>query len=158
MSNQNILFMAQKQKLKSERGNLNEGLKDIFLTMDHCSFSEVLERLVELRDKDKKGFDLVLEKFEKLKKDKLNETCVGDVIKKRFIRRNKELNEVLGTLLSYYWTCQVIYDGGYLWCLMPTKKAKESEEQFKIRRERMEDNLMQVMLGVLDDCDFYIHK
>ena len=148
--------MAQKQKLKSERGRLNEGIKDMFMTMDHGSFLEVLELLVELRDKDKKSFNLVLEKFEKLKKDKQNETSVGDVIKKRFIRRNKRLNEVLSILLSYYWSCQVIYDGGYLWCLMPKKKANESEEQFRIRRERMEDNLMQLMLDVLDDCDYYI--
>ena len=31
-------------------------------------------------------------------------------------------------------------------------------DQFDFRRKMMEDNLMQVMLGVLDDCDYYIHK
>ena len=36
------------------------------------------------------------------------------------------------------------------------KKENESEEQFDFRRKMMEDNLMQVMLGVLDDCDYYI--
>ena len=39
---------------------------------------------------------------------------------------------------------------------MPRKKENESEAQFDIRRKRMEDNLMQVMLDVLDDCDYYI--
>ena len=36
------------------------------------------------------------------------------------------------------------------------KKENESEAQFDIRCKRMEDNLMQVMLDVLDDCDYYI--
>ena len=35
-------------------------------------------------------------------------------------------------------------------------KENESEAQFDIRRKRMEDNLMQVMLDVLDDCDYYV--
>ena len=34
MSNQKLLFMAQKQKLKSERSSGNEALMDLFLTSD----------------------------------------------------------------------------------------------------------------------------
>ena len=47
--------MAQKQKLKSERGRLNEGLKDMFMTMDPKSFRNAVEELAEPRDSDKKG-------------------------------------------------------------------------------------------------------
>ncbi len=148
--------MAQKQKLKSERGRLNEGIKDMFMTMDPKSFREALKQLADLRDSDKPSFILVLEEFEEHKINKPTEQSVKDVEKLRIIRRNEELNELLSIMLATFWTCQDKYDGGYLWCLMPKKKANESEEQFRIRRERMEDNLMQVMLNVLDDCDYYI--
>ena len=156
MSNQIKLFMAQKQKLKSERGNLNVGIKDMFMTMDPDAFREALKQLADLRDTNKPNFNFVLEKFQELKTVKPQEYSVKDVIKKRFIRGNEELNELLSILLSTYWTCQDKYDGGYFWRMMPTKKANENDEQFKIRRELMEDNLMQVMLDVLDDCDYYI--
>ena len=53
MSNQIKLFMAQKQKLKSERGNLNVGIKDMFMTMDPEAFRIALEMLATLRDSDK---------------------------------------------------------------------------------------------------------
>ena len=43
MSNQIKLFMTQKQKLKSERGNLNVGIKDMFMTMDPEAFRIALE-------------------------------------------------------------------------------------------------------------------
>ena len=148
--------MAQKQKLKSERGRLNEGIKDMFMTMDPKSFREALKQLADLRDSDKPSFNQVLEKFEEHKKNKPSEYSVKDVIKMRIIRRNEMLNELLSILLATYWTCQDKYDGGYFWCMMPTKKANESEAQFDIRRERMEDDLMQVMLDVLDDCNYYI--
>ena len=147
MSNQIKLFMAQKQKLKSERGNLNVGLKDMFMTMDPKAFREAVKQLADLRDTNKPSFNFVLEKFQELK-------TVN--IKKRFIRGNEELNELLSILLSTYWTCQDKYDGGYFWRMMPRKKENESEAQFDIRRKKMEDNLMQVMLDVLDDCDYYI--
>ena len=127
--------MAQKQKPKSERGRLNEGLKDMFMTMDPKSFREALKQLADLRDSDKPSFNQLLEKFEEHKIDKPAEHRVKDVE-----------------------TCQDKYDGGYLWCMMPKKKENESEAQFDIRCKRMEDNLMQVMLDVLDDCDYYIHK
>ena len=148
--------MAQKQKLKSERGHLNAGIKDMFITMDPDAFREVTKQLANLRDTNKPSFNFVLEKFQELKTVKPQEYSVKDVIKKRFIRGNEELNNLLSFLLSTYWICQDKYDGGYFWRMMPTKKANESDAQFKIRRELMEDNLMQVMLGVLDDCDYYI--
>jgi len=148
--------MAQKQKPKSERGNLNVGIKDMFMTMDPEAFREAVKQLADLRDTNKPSFNFVLEKFQELKTVKPQEYSVKDVIKKRFIRGNEELNELLSILLSTYWTCQDKYDGGYLWCMMPTKKANESEAQFDIRCKRMEDNLMQVMLDVLDDCDYYV--
>ena len=156
MSNQIKLFMAQKQKLKSERGNLNVGLKDMFMTMDPKAFREAVKQLADLRDTNKPSFNFVLEKFQELKTVKPQEYSVKDVIKKRFIRGNEELNELLSILLSTYWTCQDKYDGGYFWRMMPRKKENESEAQFDIRRKKMEDNLMQVMLDVLDDCDYYI--
>ena len=156
MSNQFKIFMAQKQKLKSERGRLNEGLKDMFMTMDPDAFREATKQLANLRDTNKPNFNSVLEKFQELKTVKPQEYSVKDVIKKRFIRGNEELNNLLSFLLSTYWTCQDKYDGGYFWCMMPTKKANENDTQFKIRRELMEDNLMQLMLDVLDDCDYYI--
>ena len=148
--------MAQKQKLKSERGRLNEGLKDMFMTMDLDAFREAVKQLADLRDTNKPSFNFVLEKFQELKTVKPQEYSVKDVIKKRFIRGNEELNELLSILLSTYWTCQDKYDGGYFWRMMPKKKENESDEQFDIRRKRREDNLMQVMLDVLDDCDYYV--
>ena len=148
--------MAQKQKLKSERGRLNEGIKDMFMTMDPKAFREAMKQLADLRESNKEDFNQLLEKFEDLKTDKPEESGVKDVIKKRFIRGNDELNNLLSFLLSTYWTCQDKYDGGYLWRMMPKEKENENEAQFKIRRELMEDNLMQVMLDVLDDCDYYI--
>ena len=153
MSNQIKLFMAQKQKLKSERGNLNVGIKDMFMTMDPEAFRIALELLSTLRDSDKDGFNLVLEKFQVLKKtEEQNQENI--LTKKKF--RNKVLNLVVDKLLIMYWLCKIRYDGGYFWRMMPKKKANESEAQFDIRRKRMEDNLMQVMLGVLEDCDYYI--
>ena len=156
MSNQIKLFMAQKQKLKSERENLNVGIKDMFMTMDPDAFREAVKQLADLRDTNKPSFNFVLEKFQELKTVKPQEYSVKDVIKKRFIRGNEELNNLLSILLSTYWTCQDKYDGGYFWRMMPKKKENESEAQFDIRRKRMEDNLMQVMLDVLDDCDYYV--
>ena len=150
--------MAQKRKPKSERGRLNEGIKDMFMTMDPKSFREALKQLADLRDSDKPSFNQVLEKFEEHKIKKPAEHRVKDVEKLRIIRCTDELNELLSILLATYWTCQDKYDGGYFWCMMPTKKTNESNEQFDIRRKRMEDNLMQAMLDVLDDCDYYIHK
>ena len=147
--------MAQKQKLKSERGRLNEGIKDMFMTMDPKSFREALKQLADLRDCDKPSFNQLLEKFEEHKIDKPAEHRVKDVEKLR-IRRNEELNELLSILLATYWTCQDKYDGGYFLRMMPMKKENESEAQFDIRCKRMEDNLMQVMLDVLYDCDYYI--
>jgi len=148
--------MAQKQKPKSERGRLNVGIKDMFMTMDPDAFREAVKQLADLRDTNKPSFNFVLEKFQELKTVKPQEYSVKDVIKKRFIRGNEELNELLSILLSTYWTCQDKYDGGYFWRMMPRKKENESDEQFDIRRKRMEDNLMQVMLGVLDGCDYYV--
>ena len=156
MSNQIKKFMAQKQKLKSERGRLNEGLKDMFMTMDPKAFREAVKQLADLRDTNKPSFNFVLEKFQELKTVKPQEYSVKDVIKKRLIRGNEELNNLLSFLLSTYWTCQDKYDGGYFWRMMPKKKENENEAQFDIRRKRMEDNLMQVMLDVLDDCNYYI--
>ena len=154
MSNQIKLFMAQKQKLKSERGNLNVGIKDMFMTMDPEAFRIALELLSTLRDSDKNGFNLVLEKFQVLKNSK-EQNQENILTKMKF--RNKVLNLVVDKLLIMYWLCKIRYDGGYFWRMMPTKKANENEAQFKIRRELMEDNLMQVMLDVLDDCDYYVH-
>ena len=156
MSNQIKIFMVQKQKLKSERGSLNVGIKDMFMTMDPKAFREAIKQLADLRETNKPNFDSLLEKFQELKSDKPKEYSVKDVIKKRFVRGNEELNNLLSILLSTYWTCQDKYDGGYLWYMMPIRKERENEAQFKIRRELMEDNLMQVMLDVLHDCNFYI--
>ena len=156
MSNQIKLFMVQKQKLKSERGSLNEGIKDMFMTMDPPNFRISTLELAELRDSDKPGFNLVLKKFEENKKIKLSVGSATDVIKKRIIRNDDNLNELLSILLYSYWCCKTQYKGGYFWRMMPTKKANENEEQFDIRCKKMEDNLMQVMLDVLDDCDYYI--
>ena len=152
MSNQIKYFMAQKQKLKSERENLNVGIKDMFMTMDPEAFRIALEMLATLRDSDKDGFNLVLEKFQVLKNS--NEQNQENVLtKKKF--RNKVLNLVVDKLLIMYWLCKIRYDGGYFWRMMPKKKANESEAQCDIRRKRMEDNLMKVMLDVLHDCDYY---
>ena len=156
MSNQIKLFMAQKQKLKSERGRLNEGIKDMFMTMDPPNFRISILELAELRDSDKPGFNLVLKKFDEHKKIDFSNGSVTDVIKKRIIRNDDNLNELLSILLFSYWCCKTQYKGGYFWRMMPTKKANENEEQFDIRCKKMEDNLMQVMLDVLDDCDYYI--
>ena len=158
MSNQIKRLMAQKQKQKpkSERGSLNVGIKDMFMTIDPKAFREAIKQLADLRETNKPNFDSLLEKFQELKSDKPKEYSVKDVIKKRFVRGNEELNNLLSILLSTYWSCQDKYDGGYFWCMMPTRKERENEAQFKIRRELMEDNLMQVMLDVLDDCDYYI--
>ena len=155
MSNQIKIFMAQKQKLKSERGSLNEGLKDMFMTMDPDAFRIAVDKLAKLRDTDKDGFNKVLEKFEVLKKEKQEDRyCENILVKKIF--RNIEQNAVIKVLLVMYWLCKARFDEGYFWRMMPRKKANESEEQFDIRRKRMEDNLMQLMLDVLDDCDYYI--
>ena len=149
--------MAQKQKLKSERGRLNEGIKDMFMTMDPKAFREAMKQLADLRESNKEDFNQLLEKFEDLKTDKPEESGVKDVIKKRFIRGNDELNNLLSFLLSTYWTCQDKYDGGYLWRMMPKeKKVNENNDDYLNRFNLMGDNLMQVMLGVLDDCDYYI--
>ena len=156
MSNQKQIIMAQKQKLKSERGRLNEGIKDMFMTMDPPNFRISILELAELRDSDKPGFNLVLKKFDEHKKIDFSNGSVTDVIKKRIIRNDDNLNELLSVLLFSYWHCKNLYKGGYFWRMMPTKKENENDEQFDIRRKRMEDNLMQVMLDVLDDCDYYI--
>ena len=147
--------MALKQKLKSERGNLNVGIKDMFMTMDPPNFHLSIHELAELRDSDKHGFNQVLEKFEQHKMYRLPKGSITDIIKKRIIR-DENLNELLSVLLCSYWHCQDKYDSGYFWRMMPTQKEDESDAQYKIRRKRMEDNLMQVMLDVLEDCDYYI--
>ena len=148
--------MAQKQKLKSERGRLNEGIKDMFMTMDPDAFCFVANKLAKLRDTNKDGFNVLLEEFEEHKMDKIEHRLVVDVRTKILIQKNKKLNKLLCDILLIYWDHEDIFKGGYFWRLMPTKKENESEAQFDIRRKRMEDNLMQVMLDVLDDCDYYI--
>ena len=63
--------MAQKQKLKSERGRLNEGIKDMFMTMEPELFRCAVKSLAKQRDTNKPGFNLVLDLFEEFKnKDK----------------------------------------------------------------------------------------
>ena len=157
MSNQKLLFMAQKQKLKSERGRLNEGIKDMFMTMDPKAFREAIKQLADLRETSKPNFNFVLERFQELKTAKPQAYSVKDVIMKRFIRGNEELNYLLSILLSTYWTCQDKYDGGYFWCMIPNeKKDNENIDDFLNRISLMGENLMQVMLGVLEDCDYYI--
>ena len=154
MSNQIKSFMAQKQKLKSERGSLNVGIKDMFMTMDPDAFRIAMEVLASLRDSDKNGFNQVLEKFEALKNSKEHDQ---ENILSNKIFRNDVQNIVVKKLFIMYWLCNVRFDGGFFWRMMPTMKANENKAQFDIRRKRMEDNLMQVMLDVLDDCNFYIH-
>ena len=148
--------MAQKQKLKSERGRLNEGLKDMFMTMDPETFRIAAEELAKLRDSDKKGFNLVLEEFEALKNDKTKDHYYMNILNQKIIPGNEKRNLILTELLAMHWSDKDRFDGGYFWRMMPTKKANESDEQFDTRRKRMEDNLMQVMLDVLDDCNYYI--
>ena len=148
--------MAQKQKLKSERENLNVGIKDMFMTMEPEAFCFVANKLAKLRDTNKDGFNVLLEEFEEHKMDKIEHLLVVDVRTKILIHKNKKLNKLLCDILLIYWDRQDIYRGGYFWRMMPKKKANESEAQFDIRRKRMEDNLMQVMLDVLDDCDYYV--
>ena len=145
------------QKLKSERGSLNVGIKDIFMTLTPDLFRCAVKTLAKLRDTNKPGFNLVLEKFEKLKNDELRKHHFDSISNKRFIRHDPKLNEILNILLSSYWYCQNYYEGGYFWCMMPTKKENESDNAFRQRLHRMEDLLMDVMLEVLDDCDYYIH-
>ena len=156
MSNQIKIFMAQKQKLKSERGNLNEGIKDIFMTLDPFLFSPMMKELAYLRDTDKTAFNQFLEIFEERKKMKPEILMPEEVRNMQIIQNDEELNRFLCDSLLAYWFCQNIFNGGYFWHMMPKKKENESDEQFDIRRKRMEDNLMQVMLDVLDDCDYYI--
>ena len=148
--------MAQKQKLKSERGRLNEGIKDMFMTMDPEAFRNAVEELAELRDSDKKGFNLVLDEFEAHKNDKPEEHYFRNILTQKIIPGNEKRNVIVKELLAMHWTYKERFFGGYFWRMMPTKKETESEAQFNIRRELMEDNLMQVMLDVLDDCDYYI--
>ena len=62
--------MAQKQKMKSERGHLNEGIKDIFMTLDPFLFSPMMKELAYLRDTDKTVFNQFLDIFEERKKKK----------------------------------------------------------------------------------------
>ena len=156
MSNQIKYFMAQKQKLKSERGSLNVGIKDMFMTMEPDSFRNAVEELAELRDSDKKGFNLVLEEFEAHKNDKPEDHYYGNILTQKIIPNNEKRNLIITELLAMHWNDKERFYGGYFWRMMPRKKANESEEQFDIRRKRMEDNLMQLMLDVLDDCDYYI--
>ena len=152
----NLLFMSQKQKLKSERGRLNEGIKDMFMTMDPKAFRNAVEELAKLRDSDKKGFNLVLDEFEAHKNDKPEDHYFGNILIQKIIPGNEKRNVIVKELLAMLWTDKERFFGGYFWRMMPRKKANESDEQFDIRRKRMEDNLMQVMLDVLDDCDYYI--
>ena len=152
-NNQKPIIMAQKQKLKSERGSLNEGIKDMFMTMDPEAFRIAMKVLATLRDSDKNGFNQMLEKFEALKN---SEDHYQENILSNKIFRNDVQNIVVKKLLIMYWLCKIRFDGGYFWRMMPRKKANENEAQFDIRRKRMEDNLMQVMLDVLDDCNYYI--
>ena len=156
MSNQIIISMALKQKLKSERGRLNEGIKDFFMTLDPFLFSPMMKQLANLRDTDKANFNLFLEIFEERKKKKPEILMPEEVRNMRIIQNDEELNSFLCDSLLAYWFCQNIFNGGYFWHMMPKKKENENEAQFDIRRKRMEDNLMQVMLDVLDDCDYYI--
>ena len=156
MSNQIKSFMAQKQKLKSERGSLNVGIKDMFMTIPTKSFRKIMEDLACLRDTSKSDFNLLLEMFEKFKGKRPETKKIEDVVKRHFIRRNAALNVLLCMLLNIYWQSQDLYDGGFFWRIMPTMKENENKAQFDIRRKRMEDNLMQVMLDVLDDCNYYI--
>ena len=148
--------MAQKQKLKSERARLNEGIKDMFMTMGPEAFRNAVEELAKLRDSDKKGFNLVLDEFEAHKNDKPEDHYYGNILTQKIIPGNEKRNVIVKELLAMQWTDKERFFGGYFWRMMPTKKETESEAQFDIRRKRMEDNLMQVMLDVLDDCDYYI--
>ena len=156
MSNQIIKFMVQKQKLKSERGNLNVGIKDMFMTMEPALFRSTAKSLAALRDTDKPGFDKLLEKFEERKGQKQGIVFVGDIVKKHYLR-DKKLNRTLSEMLFRYWESQDCHDGGYFWCMIPKEKLEdESEEVFMARKQEMEDLLMQVELLVLQDCGYYI--
>ena len=150
--------MVQKQKLKSERGSLNVGIKDMFMTMSPDLFRIAVEELAELRDSDKNGFNLVLEEFQAHKNDKPEDYYYGNILNQKIIPNNEKQNLIIKELLDMQWTSKESFFGGYFWRMMPRKKANENEAQFDIRRKRMEDNLMQVMLDVLDDCNYYIHK
>lgn len=152
------IFMVQKQKLKSERVNPNVGIKDLFLVLDPRSFRKIIDGLKLVRDTDKKAFCLLLEMFEKHKHEKVEDYDLITVLNRKYIRRDRHLNEMLSTLLLTYWCCRDHYDGGYFKRLLPKeKKANESDNAFRQRLHRMEDLLMDVSYEVLDDLDFFIH-
>ena len=147
--------MVQKQQMKSERGSLNVGIKDMFMTMDPTSFRVVARELAALRDTDKPNFNKLLEKFEEHKVHKEEFLFVADIEQKRYLR-DKRLNRTLSGILFLYWESQDCNDGGYYWRLIPKEKLEdESEEVFKARKQEMEDLLMQVELLVLQDCGYY---
>jgi len=147
----------QNQPLKSERGSLNVGIKDMFMTMTPELFRTAMRVLDAARDPDKKDFNLLLEKFELHKQNKPRSYKPDEVEQMRLIRGNDALNRILSGMLASYWHGQDMYDGGFFWRMMPKRKTTESEEQYRKRRHRMEDNLMQLEIDVLDDCSFFIH-
>ena len=153
MSNQNILFMAQKQKLKSERSSGNEALMDLFLTLDPQSFASVAKRLSNLFDADKKSFNLLLDKFDELKGSPM-EGSVDEHRTKKFISKTT-VNDLLIDMLWHYWNGQQQYAGGYLKRMLPKQKESEPSVAFRQRMHEMNDVLGILFVHVLRECDYF---
>ena len=153
MSNQIKLFMAQKQKLKSERSSGNEALMDLFLTLDPQSFASVAKRLSNLFDADKKSFNLLLDKFDGLKGVPM-EGSVDEHRTKKFISKTT-VNDLLIDMLWHYWNGQQQYAGGYLKRMLPKQKENEPALAFRQRMHEMNDVLGILFVHVLRECDYF---
>ena len=173
----NQLFMAQKQKLKSERGSGNEVFMDLFLTLDPQAFASVAKRLSLLFDADKKSFNLLLDKFDELKgspmegsvdehrtKKFISKTTVNDLLPmegsvdehrtKKFISKTT-VNDLLIDMLWHYWNGQQQYAGGYLKRMLPKQKESEPSVAFRQRMHEMNDVLGILFVHVLRECDYF---
>ena len=149
----NQLFMAQKQKLKSERGSGNEVFMDLFLTLDPQAFASVAKRLSLLFDADKKSFNLLLDKFDELKGSPM-EGSVDEHRTKKFISKTT-VNDLLIDMLWHYWNGQQQYAGGYLKRMLPKQKESEPSVAFRQRMHEMNDVLGILFVHVLRECDYF---
>ncbi len=145
--------MAQIPKLKSERRTGNQALMDLFLTLDPPSFETTAKRLSHLFDADKKGFNLLLEKFDGLKETRMKGS-IDELRKKKFIS-NTTVNDLLTDMLWHYWNGQQHYAGGYLKRMLPKQKENEPALAFSQRMSEMEDVFGILFVHVLRECEYF---
>ena len=130
------------------------GLMDLFLTLDPPTFRQVAQGLSRLSSSDKKGFNLLLEEFERHKGQKPEQYAVETIRRTRYVHDSK-VNDQLSQLLCLFWDGQTKFHGGYLKCMLPVRKDDEPTEVYARRYRELFDQMTSLYAPVLDDCDYF---